>query len=126
MTVVFRRWPALPRVVLALRVYFASLVLLVCLYGVTPRDLGFLPDELLGRPNWLDFVVSLFALSASFFGGWLQLYNLANRGYSLRILIDVLRSPHRAATPAEVVTAYADGRGLVWMYGSRLSGLTDG
>jgi len=126
MTWLFATRPMLPRVRVALGVWATATLALVVVYFLTPPDLGFLPAGLVGTPSWLDFLFAVFTLSASFFGGWLQLYNLASRGYSLRILIDLLCHPQTSATPEEVVDSYADGRGLDWMFEVRLAGLLQG
>lgn len=126
MTVMFRWKADSPRVRMSMRIYGSALVILVIVFSLTPSDLGFLPGSFIGMPAWLDLLGSVFALSASFFGGWLQLYNLASRGYSLRILIDTLYSTDRTTTASQVVDTYADGRGLAWMYDTRMDGLLRG
>lgn len=125
MTVAYRLRPSCARVNVALQIWLGSMVELIVLYVLTPGDLGFLPEVLVGKPVWLDCGFSLFVLSASFFGGWLQLYNLTNRGYSLRMLIDFLHRQGSPMSAADVAQSYADGRGLVWMYDIRIQGLTD-
>ena len=126
MTWLYMTRPMLPRVRVALGAWAMAVLALAVVYFLAPPDLGFLPAGLLGTPDGLDFLFAVFALSASFFGGWLQLYNLASRGYSLRILIDLLHHPQVGTTPEEVVGSYADGRGLDWMFGVRLAGLLQG
>jgi hypothetical protein len=106
--------------------YFGCAVVAVVAWAVTPLDLGFLAPSLLIVPRWLDFSLMLFFFSSAFFGGILQLYNLADRGFSLRILIDL-----DAATPCSggvdaLVKTYGGGHGLDWMYGKRLYGLLAG
>ena len=106
--------------------YFGCAVVAVLAWFVTPLDLGFLAPSLLIEPRWLDLSLMLFFFSSAFFGGVLQLYNLADRGFSLRILIDL-----DAATPCSggvdaLVKTYGGGQGLTWMYGKRLHGLLAG
>jgi hypothetical protein len=105
--------------------YFGCAVVAVVVWAVTPLDLGFLAPSLLIEPRWLDFSLMLFFFSSAFFGGVLQLYNLADRGFSLRILIDL-----DAVTPCggvdALVKTYGGGQGLAWMYGKRLHGLLAG
>jgi len=123
MTACFASWPRLSHLRISMLAFAVSLVVLLSLYVLTPADLGILPDALIERAAWLDVLVALFVLSASFFGGWLQLYNLTSRGYSLRILVDALHAPWKSTTPQGVVDGYADGRGLTWMYDIRMNGL---
>jgi len=67
----------------------------------------------------------VFFFSAAFFGGALQLYNLADRGFSLRILIDVEETNSDVVDADWLVANYAGGRGLTWMYGKRIEGLLE-
>ena len=76
-----------------------------------------------GADHWLAVGFACFLYTAGFWGGLLQLYNLADRGLSLRMLIDALESPEAAVTAGGTVSGYAAGRGLTWMYAKRLSGL---
>jgi hypothetical protein len=106
--------------------YFGCAVVAVLAWVITPSDLGLLAPPLLIEPRWLDLALMLFFFSSAFFGGILQLYNLADRGFSLRILIDL-----DAATPCggggdALVKNYGGGQGLTWMYGKRLHGLLSG
>ncbi|WP_156612598.1 hypothetical protein [Paramagnetospirillum marisnigri] len=126
MTTAFRFRPHLPKALLSLRVFYGSLPVLLVTYWATPADLGFLPSEMAGGPVWLDLLLAVFFLSASYFGGWLQLYNIGSRGYSLRIAMDAALSPRRSLTPEEVLTGYSDGHGLTWMYDTRMDGLRQG
>jgi hypothetical protein len=57
------------------------------------------------------------------FQGYLQFYFLAERGFSLRILIDVTRSGPEGLNTEEVLGAYSGGRGLDWMLRKRLDHL---
>lgn len=122
MTLIFMLRPNLSRVGVSVMIFASAVCALLAVYFVTPDNLGFLPDVFLEKTTWLDVLVALFVFAASFFGGWLQLYNLTNRGYSLRMLIDLLKFPH-GVDPAEVVVTYANGHGLAWMYRMRLTGL---
>jgi hypothetical protein len=88
--------------------------------------LGFLPAALLAEPWWLDAIGVEFFFAAAFFGGILQLYNLAERGFSLRILIDLLEARDASADADWVVRNYSGGRGLDWMYRKRISGMVGG
>jgi hypothetical protein len=109
---------------LLLKVYLAVLVVLIVVHLSTPADLGFLPSALVTPIEWVDLGFAVFLFAAGFFGGVLQLYNLADRGFSLRILIDILQSSRAGLTPGEVMTDYSAGHGIPWMYQKRLDGMT--
>ena len=107
-----------------LRVFLVLLPVLAIVYLVTPASLGILPPSLQIPIPAVDFLFCLFLYIAGFFGGVLQLYNLADRGFSLRILIDILHAPSRTMTLDEVMTGYSGGRGIAWMCGKRIEGMT--
>jgi hypothetical protein len=119
-TLCFRLTATAHRARQMLFVYLFCLAALVALWFATPDDLGLLGRSLLTEPAWLDFVVTLFFFSAAFFGGALQLYNLCDRGFSLRILVDMLEAPTGAVDVDYLITNYSSGRGLVWMYRKRI------
>ena len=121
-TVLLRRARTERRVDALLRVFVVSLPVFVAVYLFTPADLGMLPASLVdGRLAGALYGVAIYA--ALFLGGWLQLYNLAERGFSLRILIDIDEHPARAMTPTEVLRGYGAGRGIDWMVAKRVDGL---
>jgi len=119
-TFCFRLYPSAHRARQMLFVYLFCLAALVALWFATPDDLGFLGRSLLAEPAWLDFASTIFFFSAGFFGGALQLYNLCDRGFSLRILVDMLESPTSAVDVGYLTANYSSGRGLVWMYRKRI------
>jgi hypothetical protein len=119
-TFCFRLYPSAHRARQMLVAYLFCLALLVTLWFATPDDLGLLDRSLLAKPAWLDFAAALFFFSAAFFGGALQLYNLCDRGFSLRILIDMLEAPIGAIDVDYLIANYSSGRGLVWMYRKRI------
>jgi hypothetical protein len=119
-TFCFRLSPSAHRARQMLFVYLFCLAVLVALWFATPDDLGLLGRSLLTQPAWLDFTAMLFFFSAGFFGGALQLYNLCDRGFSLRILVDMLEAPTGAVDVDYLTTNYSSGRGLVWMYRKRI------
>ena len=106
-------------------IYFGCAILLVLAWFSTSVDLGFLAPSLLIEPGWLDFSLMLFFFTAAFFGGTLQLYNLADRGFSLRILIDVEQTNSHAVDADWLVANYGGGKGLTWMYAKRIEGLLE-
>jgi hypothetical protein len=111
---------------LMLIAFMSVLPMLLAIHFLTPPDLGFLNAELVMPIAWVDIVFSVFLYSVGFFGGILQLYNLADRGFSLRILIDILETPSGAMSLDDVVRGYSAGRGIGWMYAKRLNDLQSG
>jgi hypothetical protein len=103
--------------------FLSVLPVLVAVHLLTPPDLGFLPAELVMPIAWVDIAFAAFLYSAGFFGGILQLYNLADRGFSLRILIDILQAPSQAMRLDDVMKGYSAGHGIAWMYAKRLDDL---
>jgi hypothetical protein len=101
--------------------FLTLLPVLLVAYFLTPPDLGFLPAELVMPIAWVDLAFAVFLYSVGFFGGILQLYNLADRGFSLRILIDILEAPSQTMGLDDVMRGYSAGRGIVWMYAKRLA-----
>lgn len=108
---------------LMLIAFLSVLPALLAVDLLTPPDLGFLPAELVMPIAWVDIAFAVFLYSVGFFGGILQLYNLADRGFSLRILIDILESPSQAMRLDDVIQGYSAGRGIAWMYAKRLEDL---
>ena len=106
-----------------LRVFFAILAALAIAHLLTSPDLGFLPHDFQIPLAVVDLVFCLFLYAAGFFGGVLQLYNLAERGFSLRILIDILHAPSGAMTRDEIFSGYGGGQGIAWMYRKRVGGM---
>jgi hypothetical protein len=106
-------------------IYFGCVILSVLTWFTTSVDLGFLARSLLIEPSWLDFSLMLFFLTAGFFGGVLQLYNLADRGFSLRILIDVEETDSHPIDADWLIANYGGGKGLIWMYEKRIAGLLE-
>jgi hypothetical protein len=103
--------------------YFCCLIGAVLLWFTTSADLGLLTQSLLIEPPWLDLSLMMFFFTAAFFGGVLQLYNLADRGFSLRILIDFAEADSRIIDIDWLIANYGGGKGLAWMYGKRIDGL---
>src|SRR5205085_2060618 len=91
----------------------------------TPANLGFLPVWMGDGSPPLELGFGMFVYVSGFFGGVLQLYNLADRGFSLRILIDIAESSTGEMNVAQVCEAYSHGQGLAWMYQKRLDGLVE-
>jgi hypothetical protein len=122
-TLVFRASARARTAGVMVKTYALFLPALVALWATTPPDLAFLPAAWLTGSDWLDLLAAGFFYSAAFFGGVLQLYNLADRGLSLRILLDIEASPGRGASREEIAGRYGGGRGLRGMYDKRIEGL---
>jgi hypothetical protein len=122
-TAIFRSQNVRQRAALMVRLWLVSVPALVVAYLATPADLGVLPADWTDQPAWAGLCFLVLAYAAAFFGGVLQLYNLAERGFSLRILMDVDESPRGAMTAAEIMRDYGRGQGFGWMYQKRLDDL---
>jgi hypothetical protein len=107
-----------------LMVFLAIAPVLIALVLLTPADLGMLPDGLSNPLMLVDLGFTLFLYTAGFFGGLLQLYNLADRGFSLRILIDALELQSACTSLDQVMPGYSAGKGISWMYEKRIAGMT--
>jgi hypothetical protein len=119
-TMGFRLWRLAHRAFALLFVFGVCCAFMVAAYFLTPDDLLLFPSALLAQPKWFDLASALFFFAAAFFGGILQIYNLADRGLSLRILIDLLEQPRQRGTPELLFDAYSAGRGIGWMYSKRI------
>ena len=125
-TLAFRFHPTDKRAKQMTLLYIGCVLAAVLAWLITPVDLGFLAPSLLIEPRWLDLALMLFFFSSAFFGGVLQLYNIADRGFSLRILIDLDAAAPCSGGVDALVNTYGGGQGLTWMYGKRLHGLLAG
>jgi hypothetical protein len=103
--------------------FLAILPLLAITHLLTPPDLGILPRDFQIPLLAVDLAFCMFLYAAGFFGGLLQLYNLADRGFSLRILIDILHAPSGAMMRDDVFSGYGGGQGVAWMYRKRIDGM---
>jgi len=124
-TLLLRRTAIQRRAAAMLYLFLATLPVFLAIHLLTPPDLALLPVSLTEPVVWIDLVVGLHLYAAGFFGGSLQLYNLAERGFSLRILIDVYESPTGVMTQEGLFRTYSRGRGILWMYQKRLEGLRE-
>jgi len=122
-TVLFRLVEVRRRAVAMLRVFLVTIPIYLVAYALTPADLWWLPGWLVEPRAFLCAAFGLFVHAALFFGGWLQVYNLAERGFSLRILIDIDESAARALSREEEEACYGGGRGISWMLDKRIDGL---
>jgi hypothetical protein len=123
-TVIFRVASAARSAKTMLLVFLIIAPVLTGLVLLTPADLGFLPTMLVSPLTVVDLGFALFLYTAGFFGGLLQLYNLADRGFSLRILIDAHELQFGCTSLDLVMTGYSAGKGIAWMYRKRIDGMT--
>ena len=124
-TVLFRRRQMRDRAAAMLRLFLSTVPVYLAAYAATPADLGFLAPGLV-EPRYVPACAfGLFVHAALFFGGWWQVYNLADRGGSLHILLAIDESPERALPAPEIASRYGSGRGLHWMLGKRIDGILD-
>jgi hypothetical protein len=124
-TVVFRLYNVRRRAALLVRLFLTSLPLFVLVYVWTPADLGLLPRSLVEPHPVLELAYGLVVYSALFFGGLLQVYNLADRGCSLRILIDIAEAAEGRLSERDLPAAYGGGRGFGAMLDKRIDGLVE-
>ena len=125
-TLLFRFAVPRRRAVAMLKLFIATVPVFAVAYLATPADLGVLPP-FLTEPNWLvDLGFALFVYAAGFCGGSLQLYNLAERGFSLRILMDVVEAPPTGLTLEDVRRDYSRGNGIRWMFQKRIDDMLAG
>src|SRR5262245_40641174 len=124
-TLLFRFWQIRARAAAMTRLFLATLPAFIALHLLTPPDLGFLSPTLVEPQAVVDLAFALLLWGAAFFGGVLQLYNLADRGFSLRIVMDIERGKEGSMSLEEVLAGYSAGRGIDWMYQKRLDGLVE-
>lgn len=121
----FRRVTIRRRAAAMLRLFLATVPLYAGAYAATPADLGFLPPWLV-EPRFVPAcALGLFVHGALFFGGWLQVYNLADRGCALHILLAIGESPARVLSAAEIEARYNRGREPHWMPDKRIESVLD-
>jgi len=125
-TLLLRAFPTEHRARRILVAYLFCLAGLVIAWFLTPPDVWIFGPYLLTEPPLLDLILSIFFFSAAFFGGVLQLYNLADRGFSLRVLIDLAERDGGSGTAEAMAAGYSAGQGIRWMYDKRMKGLTEG
>jgi hypothetical protein len=106
-------------------VFLGSIPLYVLAFLIAPADLGCLPVWMCDQAPVLELGLGLFLYASAFCGGVLQLYNLADRGFSLRILIDIAESPKGELTALQLCDAYSQGQGIGWMYQKRIHDLVE-
>ena len=112
-TAIFQLLRVERRAVTMVTLFVITLPVFALAHVLTPRNLGFLPVWLTEPSRAADLVFALLLYTAMFLGGVLQLYNLADRGFSLRILIDLDELGPMSASA--VAKAYGAGQGITWM-----------
>jgi hypothetical protein len=122
-TIAFRFSNALRSAKTMLKVYLLVTIVLFVSILATPPDLGFLFPDMVTPSTVVDAAFALFLYTSGFFGGLLQLYNLAERGFSLRILIDAVALQSDMTSVEQVCRGYSAGKGIEWMYDKRIDGM---
>jgi hypothetical protein len=125
-TVLFRVTVPRSRATAMLGLFAATVPLLIAAHILTTPDLGVLPPALTNPSAPVDFAFTLFLYLTAFLGGSLQLYNLAERGFSLTIMMDVVRAGERGMTLDDVRRGYSRGHGIGWMFEKRIRDMQAG
>lgn len=108
------------------KLWLANLAILILIFWAV-YQYNIIPGLYLMDGFKINLFLTIFYYTAGFFGGILQLYNLADRGFSLRILIDIQESGQQGLTLDEIMKRYSQGKGIAWMYQKRLNDmLTNG
>ena len=124
MTLTLRIFPIKNKAKLLSFLYFLFIFIMIIFYYLD-LNIIFIQSNINITNSLLDLIFCAFIFSAAFFGGFLQLYNLADRGLSLRILIDIYESKSHSLSLDEVMTCYSSGKGIEWMYEKRIEGMLD-
>lgn len=119
-TLMFRRRRMRHRAAAMLRLFAATVPLAALASFLSPADLWFLPPGLVEPFPWVDVLAVELFHGAAVLGGVLQLYNLAERGFSLRMLIDIHEAREGRMSLEDVMARYGGGRGIAWMYDKRI------
>ena len=126
MTLLFRLTLPKSRALALLQLFAATLPVLALAHLLTPANLWVLPPMLVNPNAWVDVGFTVFLYGAAFFGGSLQLYNLAERGFSLTLMMDVARSGDQGMSLEDVRRCYSQGHGISWMFQKRIDDMQAG
>jgi len=119
-TLRLRSAPPGPRVPILLRSFAITAAAYLVTFALTPDDLGVLPPGLVENERLAEALFGLAVHVALCVGGVLQVYNLADRGFSLRVLIEIAAAPDGALGAKEIAARYGGGQGLGWMLEKRI------
>lgn len=119
-TLRLRSAPPGPRVPLLLQTFALTLLVYLVAFALTPADLGVLPPKLVEHEPLTEALFGLAVHVGLCFGGVLQLYNISERGFSLRVLIEIAEASGGALTAKEIATRYSGGQGVGWMLEKRI------
>ena len=99
-------------------------VVLVVLYFLTPADLGFLSPGWQADRAWLDIFYGclVFLLNGH---SYIDFFFGFNGGFSMSVMLEILRRQPRAAKTDEIVRCYLRPDGFDKIYGWRLPRLAD-
>lgn len=102
------------------RVHWLLVPVLAAAYLLTPEDLGVLPAGTIGA-GWVLDLVNGVIVYGFLFVGYSMFYFLVDRGFSVRLLIEIERAPGAALTQEQVEAVYAPEQ----IVGRRLGDLLD-
>jgi len=122
-TALFRAMEIRSRAAVMTRIFSCSVPLFVAAHLLFLPYLDSVPSSLNTTQRWVSLGFGLLLYCAIFLGGILQLYNLADRGFSVRILIDIDESSTKSLALDEILAGYSQGKGIEWMYRKRIDGL---
>jgi hypothetical protein len=93
-------------------------------YFLTPADLGFLAPAWMAKPLWLDAVYGyvVFLLNAH---SYIDFFFGFNGGFSMSLMLELLRSGERGLATANLVGRYRRADGVDTIYGWRLPRLAE-
>ena len=109
-TIIFRKNEIVEKAAYMTIIFLLSIPFYAFAHWALPVNLGFLPTFLSGSDGWPDLIFGLLIYVAGYFGGVLQLYNLADRGLSLRMLIDMAEASKNGMTAKDLFAGYSNGK----------------
>jgi hypothetical protein len=77
-------------------------------YWLTPPDLGILPAAWRAQPGWLDALGGFLILALNYFS-YIDWFFGFNGGFSMSLLLEMLRAGARGLTTAELIGRYTRG-----------------
>lgn len=102
----------------------AFMPVVVGVYLLTPADLGFLAPAWQATHAWLDIVYACVVLAFNMHT-FIDIFFGLNGGFSMSILLELLRTNGRGLTSEEIVAKYFTADGMDKLYGWRLPRLAE-
>ncbi len=90
---------------------------------MSPAVFGLPPNR---TEPWTEFLNGFYLYSFWFFGVFVQLYSLADRGFSLTMLTDLLSEGSVIRTRQEIKAGYASGKGTAYVKHKRMAQIIHG